>query len=233
MPVLTNSKHERFAQAIVKGLSVVDAFASAGYSRASAASNSRRLRENEGISARIRELQNAVAERVVAVEASNRSWRLRVLQDRIDRMLALSDARAVMYGNQLGEARRRLVNNAAEQKLAIAEGFQLEQALESDVAADVWPKEMYHPGCPNGGATGLLVKDYRGKNAEQEIWKFDSGLEARIAEDLKQAAIEVGDWSEKRDQVPPPSLPVRVTVVFVTPPARDETGEIIEVEKTG
>lgn len=30
------------------------------------------------------------------------------------------------------------------------------------------------------GATGMLVKDYRGKNAEQMIWKFDGALVAQI-----------------------------------------------------
>ena len=75
-----------------------------------------------------------------------------------------------------GKGGDALVANAAEQKLALAEGYLLEQAPEPDLAADVWPKEMHHPGYPNGGATGLLVKDYRGKNAEQEIWKFDGGL---------------------------------------------------------
>jgi hypothetical protein len=44
----------------------------------------------------------------------------------------------------------------------------------------------------------LLVKDYRGKDANQEVWKFDSALEARLADDLKQAAIEEGQWTEKR-----------------------------------
>jgi len=29
-----------------------------------------------------------------------------------------------------------------------------------------------HPG----GTTGILVKDYRGRNAEQDIWKFDATL---------------------------------------------------------
>src|SRR5712675_2355008 len=61
------------------------------------------------------------------------------------------------------------------------------------------PKTMVHPGYPNGAATGLLVKDYRGKDANQEVWKFDSALEARLADDLKQAAIEEGQWSEKRE----------------------------------
>ena len=44
----------------------------------------------------------------------------------------------------------------------------------------------------------MLVKDYRGKNAEQEIWKFDASLVAQINGVLKQAAIEEGQWTEKR-----------------------------------
>jgi hypothetical protein len=49
-----------------------------------------------------------------------------------------------------------------------------------------------------GGATGMLVNDYRGKNAEQAIWKFDAALVAQINDVLKQAAIEEGQWTEKR-----------------------------------
>jgi len=48
-------------------------------------------------------------------------------------------------------------------------------------------------------ATGLLVKDYRGKDANQVVWKFDSALESNIMEALKLAAIEEGQWTEKRD----------------------------------
>jgi phage terminase small subunit len=51
----------------------------------------------------------------------------------------------------------------------------------------------------SGGATGMLVKDYRGKNAEQEIWKFDVALVTQINATLKQVAIEEGQWSEKRE----------------------------------
>jgi hypothetical protein len=45
----------------------------------------------------------------------------------------------------------------------------------------------------------MLVKEYRGKNAEQEIWKFDASLVAQICDVLKQAAIEEGQWTEKRE----------------------------------
>jgi hypothetical protein len=51
-----------------------------------------------------------------------------------------------------------------------------------------------HPG----GATGMLVKEHRGKNAQQEIWKFDAALVSQINATMKQAAIEEGQWSEKR-----------------------------------
>ena len=76
-----------------------------------------------------------------------RAARVQVLQTRLDGMLALSAARALVYAG--------------------------------------------------GGATGMLVKDY-GKNAEQEIWKFDASLVAQICDVLKQAAIEEGQWTEKR-----------------------------------
>ena len=45
----------------------------------------------------------------------------------------------------------------------------------------------------------MLVKDYRGKDANQIVWKFDGGLMAQINYTLKQAAIEEGQWTEKRD----------------------------------
>ena len=151
MAILSNSKYEKFAQLVAKGVTVTEAYTSAGYSKASARSNASRLRDNEGISARIKELKVAVAERVITAEVRRRSWRVQVLQSRIDAMLGLSEARAIEY------------------------------------AADP------------GGSTGLLVKDYRGKDANQVVWKFDAALEARIADNLKQAAIEEGQWTEKRE----------------------------------
>ena len=48
-----------------------------------------------------------------------------------------------------------------------------------------------------GGSTGLLTLDYKGKDANQPIYRFDAPLmaEMRLAE--KQAAIEMGQWSEE------------------------------------
>ena len=43
------------------------------------------------------------------------------------------------------------------------------------------------------------MKAYRGKNAEQEMWKLDASLVTQINATLKQAAIEEGQWSEQRE----------------------------------
>jgi hypothetical protein len=209
MPVLISSKHERFAQLRSKGLSAVDAYIAAGYSKSNAQSNASRLSLNDGILARIKELQTAVAERVVAAEARRRSWRVELLQNRIDKAIALSQARATMYAQEMGESYQFQVLDRAAELAAIADGCTAAPVFDPPKPADwkdapipaapEYPKTMIHPGFPIGGATGLLMKDYRGKNAEQVIWKFDAALEARIADNLKQVAIEEGQWTEKRE----------------------------------
>ena len=52
-----------------------------------------------------------------------------------------------------------------------------------------------HPG----GASGMLMRDYRGKNAEKVIWRFDAALVSQMNDAMKQAAIEEGQWLEKRE----------------------------------
>src|SRR5260370_39168282 len=114
-------------------------------------------------------------------------------------MLALAEARAAMDADQKEGAHEFQVNTWAEERAAIDEGCHALPPGSAPPPADwkegslprpAYPKTMVHPGYPNGAATGLLVKDYRGKEANQEGWKFDSALEARNADDLKQAAIE-------------------------------------------
>ena len=119
-----------------------------------------------------------------------------------------------MYAEQKDEGFEFTVANRDEEAMAIEEGCRArpifvepppppagdrEDLPKEPPPPPEYPKTMIHPGYPNGAATGLLMKDFRGKNAEQVIWKFDSGLESRLADNLKQAAIEEGQWTEKRD----------------------------------
>jgi tetratricopeptide (TPR) repeat protein len=165
------------------------------------------LSASELVLARIKELQTAVAERVVAAEARRRSWRVELLQSRIDKAIALSQARATMYASEMGESYQFQVADRAAELSAIADGCRPAPIYIPAPPADwkdpkppappEFPKTMIHPGFPIGGSTGLLMKDYRGKNAEHRarrrrpeglraglslIWKFDAALEARIAD---------------------------------------------------
>jgi hypothetical protein len=210
MPILKNAKQEHFAQNCAKGLNATKAYLLAGYSKLGAQSGGSRLFLNVLVSARIKELTTAITERVIASEIRRRSWRVQVLQSRLDKMLAFSEARAKMYAAEMGESHQVQVANFAEEQAALAEGCTFLAAPPvpptprvdwNDAPPPVleYPKTMVHPGYPNGAATGLLVKDYRGRDANQVVWKFDASLESRITETLKQAAIEEGQWSEKRD----------------------------------
>jgi phage terminase small subunit len=67
---LENPRHEAFVRAIVIGKSEVDAYVAAGYIRASARHNAARMRENEGISARIDELMAEAAQGAVMAAPS-------------------------------------------------------------------------------------------------------------------------------------------------------------------
>jgi len=50
-----------------------------------------------------------------------------------------------------------------------------------------------------GGGTGLLVRDYKGKDADIPIYKFDAAVVKELREHERQAAQELGEWTEKRE----------------------------------
>ena len=47
-----------------------------------------------------------------------------------------------------------------------------------------------------GGKSGLLTRDYKGKNADQVVYKLDTGLLSEFREHERQVAIELGQWQE-------------------------------------
>jgi len=63
MPVLSDPKHEAMAQGLAKGLSADKAYVEAGYN--SHRGNASRLSSNESVQARVRELQEVSAQRVI------------------------------------------------------------------------------------------------------------------------------------------------------------------------
>lgn len=101
---------------------------------------------------RVRQIVEATAKALLKDGIRLRETRLTNLQARVDKMLALIEARGV--------------------------------EMKGEIA---------------GGETGLLVRDYKGKDCDVPVFKFDAALVKELREHEKQAAIELGQWTEKRE----------------------------------
>lgn len=74
--------------------------------------------------------------------------------------------------------------------------------------------EFRQTGETAGGETGLLVRDYKGKNADRIVYRFDAALLRELREHEKQAAQELGQWAEKHEIGGPGGGPVRIIVEY-------------------
>jgi hypothetical protein len=94
MPVVSNTRHELFAQGLARGQKTAKAYVAAGYAEKGARQNATRLSRDPQIRARVEELKTQIAADVIAVEISHRNARMQVRQDLVDRLLQVIDARA-------------------------------------------------------------------------------------------------------------------------------------------
>jgi Terminase small subunit len=72
-----------------------------------------------------------------------------------------------------------------------------------------------------GGASGLLCRDWKGKLADKEVSRIDPGVVAVVAElrnHEKQAAQELGQWTEEQAPEAGDTLVNEITIVFVDAP---------------
>lgn len=98
MRPLANDKHERFCQAVLRGETLVQAYVSAGYKPSE--KNAARLRKNEGVTARIAELQEKAADMAILTAADI----ARQLDE--DRLFARQcEAPAAMVAATMGKAK--------------------------------------------------------------------------------------------------------------------------------
>jgi hypothetical protein len=65
-----------------------------------------------------KELVTLVSEKVIAAEIRRRSWRVQAVQQRVDKMLELSESRAKMYAEQMAKLDTLLPSAIGEDDLA-------------------------------------------------------------------------------------------------------------------
>jgi hypothetical protein len=86
-----------------------------------------------------------------------------------------------------------------------------------------------------GGASGLLVRGYRGKNADRLVTRIDPGVVSLVAElrgHERQAAEELEQWKthhEERRVID--ASPAAITLALLVTPA-EEVERALEMEKS-
>ena len=119
MAVLTNARHEHFAQLVAGGKTPPAAYVLAGYSEAGAAQSANRLLKNADVLLRVEELRKSVEEpareRAIEKAAVDKAW---VLSELIEVVKMAKAAEPVLDndGNPIGEYKQNLgaANKALE-----------------------------------------------------------------------------------------------------------------------
>jgi hypothetical protein len=97
VPALRNPKHEKFAVEIAQGIAPAQAYVNVGYSGRSwrgAAASASRLQKTVAIADRKAEISATIAAGAIQAGIGNRNWRMMQLQDIVDGLFAICDARA-------------------------------------------------------------------------------------------------------------------------------------------
>lgn len=141
MPALSNPKHERFAQALAKGMTQAEAYADAGYKPSK--SNASTLRSNQKVQARLTELQERAAARTEITVASI-----------TERLLAIA-TKAEKSGDapMLQAARASLMDAAKLNGLVVDKGEHQHKHVGLSVTY-VTPAETQAPASPEDYETG-------------------------------------------------------------------------------
>ena len=139
VPALRNTKHEKFAIEIAKGIAPAQAYINVGYSGRSsrgAAASASRLLKIVAIADRKAEILATIAAGAIQAGIGNRDWRMMQLQDIMTGLLAIRDARAkdpailTAPGGATGlvTIAIRMIQNTAGQRVPITE-YSVDAAL--------------------------------------------------------------------------------------------------------
>lgn len=155
MPILSNTRHERFAQELARGRSSTEAYKEAGYDceGSSAWSAASRLSRNVQVSARVRELQIGGAERAMLTE----EWVISRLMSNVERALQAEEVRS-NTGEGTGEFKYdgNVANRALEllgKKLGI---FPDKHEIRSGPLDDMTEEQINAEILREGTAAGLI-----------------------------------------------------------------------------
>lgn len=106
MPVLKNTKWEKFVTGIIGGLKPAESYVNAGFSKTGARGAASRLLANVSVRERLKELSTRVTEGVVLKEIGKRNDRLAAQNERWHLMRQVISERAAEYAEQKDQGKK-------------------------------------------------------------------------------------------------------------------------------
>jgi hypothetical protein len=174
------------------------------------------LRANADIQLRIAALQGEIATNLLQGTLLVKNSRLQLLQNRCDLLQQVISARAAEYRGI--EALAALVDPSTRE--LDPDGFAAWAVQHPRLAAAIGERDdvysLIERGTP-AGMTGLILRDFRGKSAEQVVFKVDTGLLAELRKHERQAAEELGEIGMPASPGGIGGVAVQVNVAFVQP----------------
>jgi len=221
---LSNTRHERFAVLVAGGATAGAAYLQVWPEAKGARQSASRLLTNANVQARIATLRGEIATNLLQSTIRDKQNRLQALQNRCQLLHQLREIRAAEYRGI--EALAALVDPASGE--LDPDGYAEWARAHPRLAAPLRePGDVYRlieQGTP-AGVTGLILRDFRGKSAEQVVFKVDYAWSAELRALEKQAAMEVGDLVDEGEGAGAGrGTAVQVNIAFVQPPAGEPSG---------
>jgi hypothetical protein len=139
MAILSNPRHEQFAQLVAQGSPASKAYILAGYDAGNADSCASRLSKHDKVSARINELRTAIAEGQVKLAIREKDQRLQRQQDTWDRMQRVITERAnspemqTVAGGKTGLLTRKFKSLGSGPSAQVVEEYEFDAALVGEI----------------------------------------------------------------------------------------------------
>lgn len=183
------------------------------------------------ISARITELREAIAGKLLAATIREVNSRVGYLQGRADELRRLIEIRAQEFRGiealaELVDLEGGIILDTSKWNAWRRQYPRVALGLTNDRKAIA---RFLQEGTP-AGVTGMILRDYRGKNAEQVVFKTDTQLLSELRAIERQAAEELGQWRSDEPGVVTGGLAVQINVAFVQPAVNPAQPNVVFVQ---
>jgi hypothetical protein len=120
-----------------------------------------------------------------------------------------------------------LKEGLAQRAVRILEKMERHESLKKIVAE----RGAELDGESGGAGTGMIVRDFKGKSADIPVFKLDAALLKEFRDLEREIAIELGQWTEKKEMSGPDGGAIPITITDLVGKIYSDDDDDVETEK--